>query len=191
MRRPLLGRIALLAVLAAPLAGWAFVKPVRVLAPQLAGVSCYSGGVCTDDAGKLDELVQMKAGAVNFVELKLGAMADEPRIIFCSTEACERSFGIVARASYNVGTVGVVVARRGWQPYFIRHELIHHLQGERIGTLRMWLKTPTWIIEGMAYSVSEDPRHPLQQPWEAYRQQYERWAATVPHSQLWSAARAQ
>jgi hypothetical protein len=191
MRRRLLSRIVLLATLAAPFAAWAFMKPLRVLAPQLAGVSCYSGGICTDDASRLDELVQMKAAAIRFVELKLGALADQPRIVFCSTEVCERSFGIGARASYNVGTVGVVVARRGWQSYFIRHELIHHLQGERIGTLRMWLKTPTWIIEGMAYSVSEDPRHPLQQPWETYRQQYERWVATVPQSHLWSAAHAQ
>lgn len=191
MRRRLLGRLVLLATLAAPFAAWALMKPLRVFAPRLAGVSCYTGRICTDDASRLEELGQMKAAALSFVELKLGAIADAPRMIFCSTEACETSFGIGSRASYNVGTVGVVVARRGWQPHFIRHELIHHLQSERIGTFRMWLKTPTWIIEGMAYSVSEDPRHPLQQPWETYRQQYERWAATVPRSQLWSAVQGQ
>ena len=191
MRRPPLKRLVLVAVLAAPFAAWAFVKPLRVLAPQLAGVACYSGGICTDDPNRLNEIAQMKEAAIEFVERRLGAMETEPRMIFCSTETCEKSFGIGAQASYNVGTVGVVVARRGWQPYFLRHELIHHLQGERIGTWRMCLKTPTWVIEGMAYFESDDPRRPLLQPWEGYREKYERWVATVPPGQLWSRARAQ
>ena len=81
----------------------------------------------------------------------------------------EKTFGFTGNVAYSVGDAAVVVSTRGWKPYLIRHELIHCLQVERIGGFRMILHTPTWLIEGMAYSMSDDPRHPLQEPWESYR----------------------
>ena len=52
----------------------------------------------------------------------------------------------------------------------------------------MLFHTPTWLIEGMAYSLSEDPRRPLTEPWEAYRQQFEVWAIQGPPEELWRRA---
>jgi hypothetical protein len=181
-------RIALLAALAVPLAAWAFFRPIRVLAPELAGVQCYSGDVCTDDPQRVSEALAFKFEAVQFVERKVGRVENVPRMIFCSTPACEKSFGFTGNASYNVGTNGLVVASRGWQNYFLRHELIHHIQGERLGAIRLWLFTPKWFIEGMAYSLSEDPRHPLQEPFEGFRSKYEGWASQIPSQALWSRA---
>ena len=184
-------RVALLAVLSIPLATWAFWKPIRALAPEWAGVTCYAGGVCTDDPSRIPEALALKRGAIEHVERKAGLLQEAPRVIFCTTTACEKSFGFTGNAAYNVGASGLVVSSRGWQPHFIRHELIHHLQVERIGGFRMLLHTPTWLIEGMAYSMSEDPRHPLQEPWESYRTKYEQWASHTPAEAVWVRAKEQ
>jgi hypothetical protein len=44
--------------LALPLAAWAFVKPVRVLAPELEGLEC-EGSVCVDDPARRAEAEQL------------------------------------------------------------------------------------------------------------------------------------
>ena len=180
--------LAALAVLAAPIATWALWKPVRVFAPELAGVKCYEGSVCTDDPSRVAEARVLREEALQFVTLKAGAFVSAPRIIFCSTRHCEKSFGFTSNAAYNVGSSRLVVASRGWHPFYIRHELIHCVQVERIGGFRMLFHTPTWLIEGMAYSMSEDPRRPLTAPWEAYRTQFESWATEAPAEGLWQRA---
>lgn len=75
------------ALLLMPSAAWAFVKPLRVLAPELAGVHCYAGGVCTDAPDRLAEELALRSDAVNFVSVRLGAIDHAPRIIFCSSAA--------------------------------------------------------------------------------------------------------
>lgn len=127
---------------------------------------------------------------MSFVERWAGEFDATPRMIFCTTIACDERFGFKGNAAYNVGAKALVVSTRGWKPYYIRHELIHCVQVERIGGFRMLLHTPTWLIEGMAYSASEDPRRPLQEPWEAYRRSYEHWVSPVPPEELWSRAAA-
>jgi hypothetical protein len=80
--------------------------------------------------------------------------------------------------------------RGGWAPYYVRHELIHHVQNERLGSLRTWLFKPAWFVEGMAYSISEDPRSPLPARFEVYRSQFDAWYRAVGTEGLWSAAEA-
>jgi hypothetical protein len=188
-RMSTIAKLSMLAVLlAAPFATWAFFKPVRVLAPTLAGVHCPSQDVCVDDIARLEEAVALKAEAVPFVEAKLGHIQNVPRVIFCSTSACAKSFGFTSNAAYNVGIYGLVIAPRGWKPYYLRHELIHHLQNERLGSMHAWLFMPKWFVEGMAYSLSDDPRRPLAEPLEGYRSQFESWLRGVGIEHLWSAA---
>ena len=182
--------LAVTVMLAAPFAAWALWKPIRVLAPELAGVKCYAGEVCTDDPSKVAEALSLRREAIGFVERKVGGFKARPRMIFCTTPRCDSSFGITGNAAYNFGSRGLVVSARGWHSYYVRHELIHCVQVERIGGFRMLLKTPTWLVEGMAYSMSEDPRRPLVEPWEAYRKQYELWAGQAPAEMLWQRAAA-
>jgi hypothetical protein len=190
-RRSLVSILGVIAILLAPPSIWAFFKPVRALAPEWAGVTCYPGGVCTDDPARASEALSLKVEAMSFVNAWAGPFEAEPRMIFCTTAACDRNFGFRGNAAYNVGATALVVATRGWKPYYIRHELIHCVQVERIGGFRMLLHTPAWLIEGMAYSASQDPRRPLQEPWETYRRQFEEWAQQVPAEALWSQAAAQ
>ena len=190
MRSPVKS-LLVVTLLAAPLATWACFKPIRVLAPQLVGLQCPTASICIDDPALLQEASGLEEEAVSFVEAELGPMQKIPRLVFCSTQACARKFGFTNNGAYNVGTVGVVVGPRGWKPYFVRHELIHHVQMERLGTWHAWLHSPTWLIEGMAYSMSQDPRHPLPEPLESYRARFESWHGNIKHADMWAAAAEQ
>lgn len=177
----------LIALLALPVAAWAFVKPVRVLAPQLAGLTCH-GRVCVDDLSRLSEATGLYESAAQYIRDNVGVFQAEPRAVFCSTKACSESFGFTSMLAYTVATFGVVISDRGWRPYLVRHELIHHLQNEHLGSLRMRLLKPLWFREGMAYALSEDPRKPLPAPLQGYRSEFETWLERVDRSQLWSEA---
>lgn len=116
------------------------------------------------------EAERLYAEATSFLAENVGPVADTPRFIFCSSEACAATFGLGKRSAVTTGTIGTVIGPRAWKPYYVRHELIHHLQAQQLGTLRLLLK-PSWFSEGMAYSLSEDPRPELIQPFQGYRAQ--------------------
>ena len=183
----MLKKAILVAVLALPLAAWALVKPLRVIAPQLEGLEC-EGLVCVDDSARRAQATALYGNAVRFVQTQVGAIETTPRALFCSTPACSEKFGMGRRNAYNVGTGALVIGDRGWYPFFVRHELIHHLQNERLGSLRCWLFKPVWFREGMAYSLSKDPRRPLVEPLEGYRSQFETWYGQVGSANLWAEA---
>jgi hypothetical protein len=180
-------RLLLLVALALPLATWAFVKPVRVLAPEFVGLSCV-GKVCVDDPSRRTEAEVLYKEAVQYVQSSVGALQSTPRIAFCSTLACSQRFGFTHSGAYNVATVGIVISHRGWHPYYVRHELIHHLQNEHLGSATAWLFKPDWFKEGMAYSLSQDPRKPLPEPLQGYRSKFESWFKQIGPEKLWAEA---
>jgi hypothetical protein len=178
----------LVMLVAVPLVTWFAVKPVRVVEPRLAGVSCVSASVCIDDLSRLEEAAGLYAEGMAFVPDLLGSFKGKPRVIFCATQACADAFGLDARAAVTVGTMGTVIGPRAWASFFVRHELIHYAQAERIGTLRLLFK-PQWFVEGMAYALSQDPRMPLTEPFESQRRRFTAWYANVGKQGLWQAAR--
>lgn len=184
----MLKRLLLVALLAAPLAAWAFLKPVRVLAPELNGVSCLSDTICTDDPSRYTVASNLYKSARQFVEAAVGPMEHKPRVIFCSTDGCFQAFGLGRRSAATLGTVAIVVSPRAWQSHYVRHEILHHVQNERLGSLKVWMVSPEWFVEGMAYSLSEDPRRVLSEPWQQDRTQFEAWFRQVGKDRLWEAA---
>jgi hypothetical protein len=180
--------IAVLATHLIPVVAWAAFKPIRVIAPELLGLHCANSGVCVDDIQRLAEAEALKRDALAFVTSKVGGIEHPPRTIFCSTMECTKAFGFTSNGGYNVGTFGIAISYRGWKPYFVRHELIHHLQNERLGTLNAWLFKPKWLTEGMAYSLSEDPREPLPQPLQGWRTSFESWRVSIGDRNIWQAA---
>jgi len=180
-----LGLLALL--IAMPSAALAFYKPTRVLVPSWFGVTCTVENICIDDLSRLPEAVALRDESVEFVTQRIGAVRQIPRYIFCSTAVCANRFGQYHAAAYNVGTFGIVIRTKGWKKHYARHELIHHLQNERLGSLRAFLFKPTWFLEGMAYSLSEDPRSPIPNAQlESYRERFNRWNKK---SDLWGRAK--
>lgn len=186
--RASLRRLTFLVLVVAPLAAWVLVKPVRVLAPSLVGLHCDHGPVCTDDPRQWPAAHALYTDGMAFVSAHLAPVDGAPRAVFCATQACADRFGLGARAAVTVGAWGTVYAPRAWQGHFVRHELIHVLQAQRLGLARRLL-LPTWFVEGMAYALSEDPRHPLAEPWEAHRTRFNTWFRGIKADRLWQAAR--
>jgi len=187
--------VVLTLLLALPAMAWAWIKPVRVVAPELLGLSCTPARVCVDDPARAAEAAALYRHAIDFVQSEVGEIRQLPRAIFCSSKACSSKFGLHRgayghAAAYNVGTFGLVISYRGWHPWFVRHELIHHVQTERLGSLNAWFFKPLWFKEGMAYALSQDPRLPLPGPLEVYRTKYQAWAGDSKMEDLWRAAEA-
>jgi hypothetical protein len=94
----------------------------------------------------------------------------------CSSEKCFARFGNPAVAALFVWSLeNVIINRRGWHDHILRRKLIHHWQNEQFGTLQS-SRLPRWYVEGMAYSLSQDPRNPLpRSDIESRREQFEAW----------------
>jgi hypothetical protein len=187
--RQILKPSLIVCLLASPAIAWAMFKPIRVLAPEWAGdISCVSSRICIDNALRYREASELYEGALRFVASAVGPFQHNPRVVFCSTEDCFRSFGFIKASASTVGNFGIVISPRGWTPYYVRHEMVHHLQAEQLGALTLWLG-PEWFIEGMAYSLSKDPRRPLSEPWQQHRAEFEGWYQKVGKERLWEEAR--
>jgi len=184
----MLKRLLLICVLCIPVSAWAFFKPVRIIAPELMGLSCVNDIICTDNVSLYEEATALYEEALHFVGSSVGTIEQKPRVIFCSTKTCFQSFGLGKRSAATIGTFGIVISPRAWKPYYVRHEMIHHLQNEKLGMFRVW-SDPKWIIEGMAYALSQDPRPKLSEPFEQYRSQFKVWYKQVGKEELWTEAR--
>ena len=184
----ILGKLALISLLIAPVATWAFYKPVRVLAPEFNGISCINDHICIDDHSKQEEAKSLYKNSLNFINVSVGKIDDNPKVIFCSSIQCYESFGFKLPAkAKTIGIYGIVISPKGWEELFLRHEMIHHLQIEKLGSFAHW-RTPEWFKEGMAYSLSEDPRE-LKKPWSEYRASFDRWYKEIDKNMLWHEAK--
>ena len=66
---------------------------------------------------------------------------------------------------------------------YVKHEIIHYWQAENFGVIKM-LFMDDWLIEGMAYSLSDDPRKKLEQPWQSHRTKFTQWYKSVDQDDL-------
>jgi hypothetical protein len=177
----------LLLLIVVPALAWAVVRPVRVLAPGLAPVSC-ANGICVDVPERAPEAVRLVQDSRSFVVARVGSLPEGATMIFCATQRCADHFGLGLRSAVTLGSAGTVIGPRAWKPYYVRHELIHQAQARHIGVVRL-LWTPAWIVEGMAYGLSDDPRAPLSEPFESQRRRFLAWYAGIPPGTLWTALR--
>lgn len=161
-------------LLLVPISALAFFKPVRVLIPEAFGVHCNEQNLCVDDIAQLAAAESLLNGSKSYLETQWGLAVGETRIVFCSTEQCRSAFGLANKAGFTLGSFAIAIAPRGWKQYYVAHELIHHWQADNFGSLAL-LAGEQWLIEGMAYSLSNDPRQELHQPFESYRQQFNDW----------------
>lgn len=181
-------RLVLIALLCCiPLATWAFVPTAQVL-ETFWRVSCVDDVICSDDMARYKEASELYEGALRFLASTITPLEKRPLVVFCATESCFQSFGGSKSTARSIGRFCIVVSPHGWKPFVVRHEMIHRLQVQQMGIFRQGLE-PTWFIEGMAYSLSDDPRSELAQPHQQYRSQFEAWYGEVGRDHLWDAAR--
>lgn len=160
-----------------------FFKPSRILIPEVNGVDCVTKILCLDDVSRLQQANELIAGSIAAVENSLGSLNNHPKFVFCSTQRCFEQFGFSRAAAHTIGRSGIVIGPNGWKPYYVKHEIIHHWQAENIGVIKMHF-VDDWLIEGMAYALSDDPRKQLSQPWQAYRAAFMHWYSTVDRDNL-------
>ena len=125
--------------------------------------------------------------AVVFVGRVAGGIESRPRAVFCASERCAAYFGLGRSTAKTTGPIGTVFGPRAWKDYYVRHELIHHLQNERLGMYRLH-RGPEWFIEGMAYALSGDPRATLSEPFQSYRDRFNAWYSDIGRDHLWQEA---
>jgi hypothetical protein len=174
--------VLLLALFALPAGTWAFFKPIRVLAPELNGVTCV-GAVCVENDSALGLAEALHQAAMENIAEKLLPLSSPPLAIFCSTMNCYRSFG-GRGLGITVFNLGVVIAPEAWNLNIVEHEFIHMLQAQELGLLGRE-RTPMWFKEGMAFAISEPPEHDLPEyarPWVA---QYQAWEQQVGRENVW------
>ncbi|OAI13978.1 hypothetical protein A1507_15900 [Methylomonas koyamae] len=157
-----------------PISALAFFKPVRVLIPEAFGVRCNEQNLCIDDVSQLAAAESLLSNSKTYLATQWGLSIGEPKIIFCSTEQCRSAFGLSNKAGFTLGNFAIAIAPRGWRQHYVAHELIHHWQAASFGSLTL-LTGEQWLIEGMAYALSNDPRMELHQPFESYRQRFNDW----------------
>lgn len=77
-----------------PIAVFTFYKPIRLLIPEAFGVSCNALHVCVDDSSQLAAAVSLRNGSKSYLEAQWGLSIGEPKMIFCSSEKCQATFGL-------------------------------------------------------------------------------------------------
>ncbi len=87
MKLPSFKRLAVLILVVVPLTAWFLVKPVRVIAPQLIGITCPIENVCIDDLTRFQEAIALHSEGTAFVASNLAPLKVSPKVIFCSTVA--------------------------------------------------------------------------------------------------------
>ena len=163
------------------------IKPMRVaLAHQLPFLSCQ-GNVCVDDPQQQEKAQKLYNQAIQETQRQVGNFHSRPTMVFCSIGECAETFGMEKAAAKAVGNLGTIIAPRGWEEFYIVHELIHDRQAEEWGNLAM-LTEPKWLIEGMAYTLSNDPRPKLSPPFEQWRIEFKSWYR-YHHQDLWQASK--
>lgn len=165
----------LLVILLFPIVALAFFNPSRVLVPEVFGTRCDQQNFCVDNAQKRLAAVELYSQSRRYLENRRGLKIGDPKIIFCSTDMCKDRFGLKNRAGYTAGTWGIVILPRGWTDYYVSHELIHYWQASNFGNLVLLRSDKQWLIEGMAYSLSNDPRETLSEPFEENRLKFRKW----------------
>jgi hypothetical protein len=158
-------------------------RPLRSLVPELVGMTKISDNVYVDDVSKASDAIELANDSIKELAKDVIVIERPPRMLFCYREKTFRSFGFRESAARSIGGIAVVLSPRAIYGYFLKHELIHYWQSRNLGFLceRYY---PQWIIEGMAYSMSNDPRHPLNEPWETYRRQFETWYKDIDENHL-------
>lgn len=120
-----------------------------MLAPEyVSRITWPTERICLDDQARFEEASRLYEEAVAFVERKVKAFEQLPRVIFCSTQACFGDFGFERAPAHDaVGDSGSSWRPEAGNPNYLRHELIHHLQAERLGVIGRW-RAPEWFKEG-------------------------------------------
>jgi hypothetical protein len=111
-----------------PFVAYAFVKPVKIIFPEVTGVKCIEEWLCIDDLSKQKDAKKLYVNALSSIEFKLTKFNNKPKMVFCSSDDCFAKFGFSKSKANSIATFGIVIGPKGWKPYYIKDYLIHQWQ---------------------------------------------------------------
>ena len=170
---------------AVPVGAWAYFKPVRILAPELNGVTC-DGAVCVEDNAQLEQAHKLQRDAIERVAKQLVPLRELPLTVFCSTRACYHSFGGGMERGATLFHLGVILPPESWVPHIVEHEYIHMLQAQELGLMGRQ-RTPDWFKEGMPFFISAPPAYDLPDYARPLVAKYRAWEQRVGRKNVWQA----
>ena len=155
-------KILKLSLVALPLLGVlgyvAIAGPHHAMTPQLFGAHKLAPNLFTDAPQREKEFLLRIKAARSETRAFFGPLQTEPTYIFCTTERCQKTFGIGARG-LNLGKHYVLIAPSGISQMIVTHETVHN-ELHRGQTLKaLWDPDfPQWFDEGLASLLSRDTR---------------------------------
>lgn len=136
-------------------------RAIKLLAPTWFGMQRIANHVYVDKATtapQRDEILTIVSQAHDRVGRYYGAINCQPNLFFCSTEKSFQSFGGSRQTGATFWTAASLFSPRGQSSAIVAHEWSHAELHTRIGFWN-WLGVPQWFDEGLAVTVSEEPRH--------------------------------
>jgi hypothetical protein len=161
-----------------------FYKPLHAVSPKIYGMSKIGPTLYIDNIDKRNDALLQYNNSIEEL-YSIGFKYERyPKIIFCYDHKSYERFGFKQSAARSIEGIAIILGPRGiTETYFLKHELIHYWQEKYLGIFYN-LNYPKWVIEGMAYSISNDIRHPLEEPWEDYRNKFEEWYNSIDKNNL-------
>lgn len=137
-------------------------KAMKLLAPAWFGMEPIAPGVYADKAMPAAErrkVLQMIPTAKSQVARYYGNVTASPKLFFCSSEAAFQSIGGTKQTGLSYFSCASVFSPRGLSAPIIAHEWSHAELNARAGGWWNRRRVPRWFDEGLAVTVSEEPRH--------------------------------
>ena len=136
-------------------------RAVKLFAPTWFGMESIASGVYVDKAmtaGQREEILKIVSEAGQRVGRCYGNTTAKPKLLFCSSEAAFQSFGGTKEGGMTYFAYASLLSPRGQSAAIVAHEWSHAEFYSRVG-FWAWRRTPQWFDDGLAVTVSEEPRH--------------------------------
>jgi hypothetical protein len=157
-------------------------RAMKLIAPTWFGMESIASRVYVDKAmpaGQRAEILKLVSGAEQQVRRYYGSATAKPKLLFCSREETFQSFGGTKQTGLTVLGYASLFSPRGLSVPIVAHEWSHVEFYSRVD-LRRWLGVPQWFDEGLAVTVSEEPRHAE----SVYQEALQAGASPPPLSEL-------
>ena len=148
-------------IVMALLSGCSNVRAARLLLPEQFGLSRIDDGLYVE-TGADDEtrtkLITAVTRAENAIRTAYGGVESRPVVNACITDACYASFGGMGSRAKIYGNY-ILLSPQGLDWHFLAHEWSHDEIRSRLTTMAWWRRLPQWFDEGVAVTISRDPKY--------------------------------
>ena len=136
-------------------------RAIKVLTPTWFGMESIAARVYVDKAMPVEQrehVLKMVEESKSQLANYYGDVSTTPKLLFLSSESGFRSFGGTGETGMSFFGYASLFSPRGLSSPIVAHEWSHVELYSRLG-FRNWRRVPQWFDEGLAVTVSEEPRH--------------------------------